>query len=147
MAAKSDPIKEAVLITSGDLRYSANLACWPAQEEMERKLTQSFAQEVVLVRRAFSADSPIGHGFISSQRMGMDIFADIDPEANLIFATAAWQYTHHVLPGLRGHRGPILTVANWSGQWPGLVGVAGAGWPAQSQRLAGKGGSQIQHTL
>ena len=25
--------------------------------------------------------------------------------------------------GLRRHRGPILTVANWSGQWPGLVGM------------------------
>jgi L-fucose isomerase-like protein len=40
-----------------------------------------------------------------------------------VFATAAWQYSHHVLPGLRSHRGPILTVANWSGQWPGLVGL------------------------
>jgi hypothetical protein len=28
-----------------------------------------------------------------------------------------------VLPGLRSHKGPILTVANWSGQWPGLVGL------------------------
>jgi hypothetical protein len=55
--------------------------------------------------------------------MGMDIFAGIDPEASLVFATAAWQYTHHVLPGMRTHRGPILTVANWSGQWPGLVGL------------------------
>ncbi|MGC1298401.1 MAG: fucose isomerase [Alloacidobacterium sp.] len=123
MAAKNDPIKEVVLITSGDLRQSANLACWPAQKEMERKLTQSFAQGGVLMRRAFPVDSRKGHGFISSQRMGMDIFADIDPEANLVFATAAWQYTHHVLPGLRSHRGPILTVANWSGQWPGLVGL------------------------
>jgi hypothetical protein len=34
-----------------------------------------------------------------------------------------WQYSHHVLPGLVGHRGPILTVANWSGEWPGLVGM------------------------
>jgi hypothetical protein len=32
-------------------------------------------------------------------------------------------YSHHVLAGLRDHRGPILTVANWSGQWPGLVGM------------------------
>jgi len=123
MATTRGPIRDAVLITSGDLRQSANVACWPAQEEMERKLTQSLAQESVRVRRAFPADSEKGHGFISSQRMGMDVFADIDAEANLIFATAAWQYTHHVLPGLRSHRGPILTVANWSGQWPGLVGL------------------------
>ena len=34
-----------------------------------------------------------------------------------------WQYSHHVLAGLTTHRGPILTVANWSGQWPGLVGM------------------------
>ena len=26
-------------------------------------------------------------------------------------------------PGLFTHRGPILTVANWSGTWPGLVGM------------------------
>lgn len=117
------PMKEVVLITSGDLRESANKVCWPAQEELERELTRCFAAEGVTVRRAFPVDQEKGHGFISSQRMGMDVFTGIDPEANLVFATAAWQYTHHVLPGLRSHRGPILTVANWSGQWPGLVGL------------------------
>jgi len=34
-----------------------------------------------------------------------------------------WQYSQHLLPGLLTHRGPILTVANWSGTWPGLVGL------------------------
>jgi len=53
----------------------------------------------------------------------MDIFMKIHPQAKLVFATAAWQYSHHVLPGLRSHKGPVLTVANWSGQWPGLVGL------------------------
>ncbi|GGA63023.1 L-fucose isomerase [Edaphobacter acidisoli] len=90
---------------------------------MEKLLTERFAAEGVTVRRAFPVDTAKGHGFISSQRMGMDVFAGIDPEANMVFATAAWQYTHHVLPGMRSHRGPILTVANWSGQWPGLVGL------------------------
>jgi len=117
------PIDEVVLLTSGDLRQSANVACWPAQIEMERQLTEGFAREGVRVKRAFEVDARRGHGFISSQRMGMDVFAGIDPEANLVFATAAWQYTHHVLPGMRTHRGPMLTVANWSGQWPGLVGL------------------------
>ena len=28
-----------------------------------------------------------------------------------------------MLAGLVSHKGPILTVANWSGQWPGLVGM------------------------
>ncbi len=116
-------MNEAILVTSGDLRQSANRACWPAQEDLERRLMQCFHDEGVSVRRAFPVDPHLRHGFISGQRMGMDVFATIPPESNLIFATAAWQYSHHVLPGLRFHRGPILTVANWSGQWPGLVGL------------------------
>lgn len=123
MLYADQPMKEVVLVTSGDLRQSANQVCWPAQEELEQRLTQCFMSEGIAVRRAFSVDASKGHGFISSQRMGMDVFAKLDPQANLVFATAAWQYSHHVLPGMRSHRGPILTVANWSGQWPGLVGL------------------------
>jgi hypothetical protein len=122
-SASRYPMKDAILITSGDLREAANKACWPAQAELEKHLTACFADLGVTLRRAFPVDEKTGHGFNSSQRMGMDIFANIDPEANLVFATAAWQYSHHVLPGMRFHRGPMLTVANWSGQWPGLVGL------------------------
>src|SRR5690242_20282116 len=53
----------------------------------------------------------------------MQVFSQIDPDARLIVAEAVWQYSHHVLSGLITHRGPILTVANWSGTWPGLVGM------------------------
>jgi L-fucose isomerase-like protein len=114
---------EVLLVTSGDLRLAANRECWPAQREMEEKLTAAFAAQGVRLVRAHAYDETLKHGFISSQRMGMDVFMKIHPEARVVFATAAWQYSHHVLPGLRSHRGPILTVANWSGQWPGLVGL------------------------
>jgi hypothetical protein len=114
---------EVFLITSGDLRLSANQVCWPAQRDMEEKLTAAFSRKGFKLVRAHPYDAALQHGFISSQRMGMDVFMKIHPEAKLVFATAAWQYSHHVLPGLRSHKGPILTVANWSGQWPGLVGL------------------------
>jgi L-fucose isomerase-like protein len=114
---------EIVLITSGDLRLGANQVCWPAQQDLEQRLTAAFAEQGFRLVRAFEVDQEQGHGFISSQRMGMDIFMNIHPDAKLVFATDAWQYSHHVLPGLRSHSGPILTVANWSGQWPGLVGL------------------------
>ena len=114
---------EVLLVTSGDLRQSANQVCWPAQRDMEEKLTAAFAQKGYKLIRAHAYDDKVKHGFISSQRQGMDVFMKIHPEAKLVFATAAWQYSHHVLPGLRSHRGPILTAANWSGQWPGLVGL------------------------
>jgi hypothetical protein len=53
----------------------------------------------------------------------MQVFRDIPADAPLVVAEAVWQYSHHVLSGLVSHRGPILTVANWSGTWPGLVGM------------------------
>ncbi len=114
---------EAILIASGDLRLSANQMCWPAQEAMERQVIAAFAKEGITVKRGHPYDPQLKHGFIWNQRMGMDVFKDIHPDAKLIVAESVWQYSHHVLAGLRNHRGPILTVANWSGQWPGLVGM------------------------
>ncbi|MHB8303233.1 MAG: fucose isomerase [Acidobacteriaceae bacterium] len=114
---------QVLLIASGDLRESANQVCWPAQAAMEQQLTQAFAREGVALVRAHPYDETRKHGFISSQRMGMDVFTRIHPDAPIVVAEAVWQYSHNVLPGLQTHRGPILTVANWSGQWPGLVGM------------------------
>lgn len=110
------------LVASGDLRESANVTCWPAQRAMEEKLAAVLAGlGHELVRQHLV--KPGGHGFIASQREGMDIFARMDPDLPLIVAEAVWQYSHHVLPGLSSHKGPILTLANWSGEWPGLVGM------------------------
>ena len=117
------PGKDVHLVTSGDLRLAANQVCWAAQEDLEHRLQAAVAARGYQLIRAFPVDPVTGHGFISSQRMGMDVFMNIPADAKLIFATAAWQYSHHVLPGLRSHGGPILTVANWSGRWPGLVGL------------------------
>ena len=114
---------QILLVSSGDLRLSANQNCWAAQVEMEQKLTAAIEKFGWTVKRAHPYNSTKKHGFIDSQRMGMDIFRNIDPDQPLIVAESVWQYSHHVLAGLTTHRGPILTVANWSGQWPGLVGM------------------------
>jgi hypothetical protein len=117
--------RTAYLIASGDLRHSANVAGWPTQARMEADITAAFAGLGWTVQRANPVDPVTGHGFISSQRMGLEVFKDIPEEAPLIVAEAVWQYSHHVLAGLRTHRGPILTVANFAGDWPGLVGLLG----------------------
>ncbi len=114
---------EAILVASGDLRLSANQKCWPAQEAMERAVVAAFAKEGLTVKRGHPYDPVRKHGFIESQKHGMTVFQSIPRDAPLIVAEAVWQYSHHVLHGLRDHRGPILTVANWSGEWPGLVGM------------------------
>ncbi len=115
--------ESVVLIASGDLRLAANRVCWPAQQKLEEAVMaaiRGLGREVV---RGHAFDAAKGHGFIDSQHRGMEVFRQIPPQAPLVVAEAVWQYSYHVLPGLLTHRGPILTVANWSGQWPGLVGM------------------------
>ena len=120
----SNSSKPAItLVASGDLRDSANRVCWEAQQQMEQQLTAAIANFGYQVVRGHAFDPARGHGFIRSQRQGIEVFKTIDPNAPLIVAEAVWQYSHHVLAGLMTHKGPILTVANWSGQWPGLVGL------------------------
>src|SRR3954468_10785217 len=115
--------KQIQLVASGDLRLAANQKCWPAQLEMERSLGRAVEAAGFEVVRAHPYKDDVCHGFIASQREGIEVFRNIDPQAPLIVAEAVWQYSHHVLPGLTTHGGPILTVANWSGTWPGLVGM------------------------
>jgi hypothetical protein len=114
---------QVLLVASGDLRLSANQKCWPAQRDMEAALTRAVADAGRQLVRAHPYKENEEHGFIGSQKEGLSVFAGIDPDAPLIVAEAVWQYSHHVLAGLIAHRGPILTVANWSGAWPGLVGM------------------------
>jgi len=113
----------AILIANGDLRLSANQVCWPAQQAAEQKVIEAVRSLGYSVERGHPYDENKKHGFIDSQKYGMEVFRNIPPAAPLIVVEAVWQYSHHLLHGLYTHQGPILTVANWSGQWPGLVGM------------------------
>ncbi len=115
--------KTVYLIANGDLRLSANQECEAAQRAMESKLIAAIRAQGWSVQRAHGYDPVEKHSFIHSQKMGMEVFKKIPVDAPLVVAEAVWEYSHHVLPGLYTHTGPILVVANWSGQWPGLVGM------------------------
>jgi L-fucose isomerase-like protein len=115
--------RDVTLVASGDSRPAANQRCWPAQEALESTVTAAFAALGATLRRGHAVDTLSGHGFIDGQARGIEIFRSIDPDTPLVVAEAVWQYTSHVLPGLIKHRAPILTLANWSGEWPGLVGL------------------------
>jgi hypothetical protein len=110
-------------VASGDLRPSANVTCWPAQEQLESAFEAAVRDLGWAVRRAHPFRADKGHGFIDSQRYGIEVFRSVPVDAPLVVVDAVWQYSHHVLAGLRSHRGPILIVANWSGRYPGLVGL------------------------
>lgn len=115
---------EVLLVTNADLRESANVVCWPVQEKFERRLQEVLRDRFgTSVKRAHPIKADKGHGFISSQREGSDLFEHIDPHAPIIVLLTAWQYSHHLAPSLVHHRGPILLLANFDGTWPGLVGM------------------------
>ena len=115
--------KQVYLLANGDLRLSANRVCWQEQARMEQVLSKAIKNEGWAVVRAHNFDRKKKHGFIDSQKRGIEVFRGLDPEAPLIVAECVWQYSQHILPGLLTHQGPILTLANWSGKWPGLVGM------------------------
>src|SRR5436305_1751280 len=115
--------RQLYLLASGDLRLSANEKCWPEQTRMEAALGRALEAESWTAVRGHPYDPARKHGFIDSQKMGLEVFRQLDPDARLIVAESVWQYSNHILHGLLTHRGPILTVANWSGTWPGLVGL------------------------
>ena len=117
------PAQTVFTVASGDLRLPANVQCWPTQQRLEADLGAAVTNLGWQVQRGHGVNETTGHGFIDSQRAGIEVFKHIPAEAPLIVVEAVWQYSHHVLAGLRTHKGPILVVANWAGDFPGLVGL------------------------
>ena len=115
--------KTVYTVASGDLRLTTNLKTWAMQQQVEAQFAAAVEDLGWSVHRAHGVDEAKGHGFIDNQRRGMDVFRDIPAEAPLVVVEAVWQYSHHVLAGLRDHQGPILVVANFAGDFPGLVGL------------------------
>ena len=72
---------EVLLVANGDLRQSANEVCWPAQSALEQMLTEAFQEEEIKLRRAHPYNPTLKHGFINGQRMGMQVFEHIHPDA------------------------------------------------------------------
>lgn len=110
-------------VASGDLRPAANSICWPAQQRLEEDLTAAVERLGWKVERGHPVDPEKGHGFVDSQRAGIEVFRHIPLDVPLVVVEGVWQYSHHVLAGLRDHTGPVLLVANWDGEFPGLVGL------------------------
>ena len=110
-------------IANGDLRLTTNVKTWDMQQQVEREFAAAVESQGWAVKRAHGINPETGHGFIDSQHYGRQVFKNVPREAPLVVVEAVWQYSHHVLHGLRDHQGPILLVANFAGDFPGLVGM------------------------
>ena len=111
------------VVASGDLRLTANLKTWDKQQEVEAQFGAAVEALGWTVKRAHGVNPATGHGFIDSQRYGMEVFKSIPSDAPIAVVEAVWEYSHHVLHGLRDHTGPILIAGNFAGDFPGLVGL------------------------
>ncbi|MCW5951579.1 MAG: hypothetical protein KIT69_04940 [Propionibacteriaceae bacterium] len=110
-------------IANGDLRLTTNVKTWAMQQQVEGEFAAAVESLGWKVKRAHDVNPATGHGFIDSQHYGRQVFKNVPKDAPLVVVEAVWQYSHHVLHGLRDHQGPILLVANFAGDFPGLVGM------------------------
>lgn len=72
------------MVASGDLRESANTDCWPSQHKMEQQIVEAFRKKGYTVERAHSYDKELGHGFINSQKMGLEVFRKIPDRKSVV---------------------------------------------------------------
>src|SRR4051812_4392294 len=71
-------------VASGDLRLSANQTCWPTQAKLEDDFAAAVEAHGWSVRRGHPVDEQARHGFIDSQRAGIEVFKQIPPDAPLV---------------------------------------------------------------
>ena len=83
-SSASSKKKRVWLVANGDLRLSANQNCWAAQEQMEHELAESVQAAGYELVRAHPYKKKGRHGFIDSQKEGMQIFSKIDPGELLV---------------------------------------------------------------
>ena len=130
--------KQVQLVANGDLRaHGQPEVLARAGEDGRRRCGRAVAEQGYELVRAHPYKEAEGHGFIGSQKEGMEVFANIDPDAPLIVAEAVWQYSHHVLHGL-------IDAPRADPHRRQLVGhLAGPRRHAQPQRLAHQGRRRI----
>ncbi|MEV6054741.1 hypothetical protein [Streptomyces sp. NPDC052107] len=76
-------------VASGDLRPAANVTCWPTQEKLEKDLAAALTDLGRQVSRGHAFDAAKGHGFIDSQRAGIEVFKTLPKDAPLIVVATA----------------------------------------------------------
>ena len=113
-----------IVIANGDLRLAANQKCWPAQSRAEEAVMEAIRREGREVKRGHPFD-PVKAARLHRQPEARHGGVPRDSAGSAAGGGGGGLAVQpsRLLHGLYTHRGPILTVANWSGEWPGLVGM------------------------
>ena len=105
------------LFWPGDLRTRPNELAQPSADAATRQLEAALAK---LGRRSYRVP-----GFLSRPHESIERLGPIhDP---MIAVCVHWFYGPHTTEGVVGKDNPLLLASNFSGQWPGLVGLLNTG--------------------
>jgi L-fucose isomerase-like protein len=105
------------LFWPGDLRQRPNELAQPNAEEATQQLERALAR---LGRQSYRIP-----GFLSKPHESIEKLGPVqDP---MIGVCVHWFYGPHTAEGVVGKENPLLLASNFSGQWPGLVGLLNTG--------------------
>jgi L-fucose isomerase-like protein len=109
--------KKIALFWPGDARPIPNQAALPAISEATAQLETALTR---LGRTPYRID-----GFLSKPHEAIEKLGPVDDP--LIGVCVHWIYGPHTTDGVVGKDSPLLLASNFSGQWPGLVGLLNTG--------------------
>jgi L-fucose isomerase-like protein len=109
--------QKIALFWPGDQRPKPNEMALPNVEEATQQLERAL--------RKLGRDSYRVDGFLSKPHHAIEKLAPIDDP--LIGVCVHWFYGPHTCDGVVGKDNPLLLASNFSGRWPGLVGLLNTG--------------------
>lgn len=114
--------KQVFLFWPGDGRKAPN--------DLAKASMESATHQLELALRKLGREPRLIEGFISKPHESIEKLSPIsDP---MIGVCVHWCYAPHTTEGVVGKQNPLLLASNFSGQWPGLVGLLNTGASLES---------------
>lgn len=116
-STKTPRARPVAVFWPGDARAKPNELALPSVEEATRQLERSLER---LGRTPYRVT-----GFLSKPHEAIEKLGPIDDP--MVGVCVHWLYGPHTTDGVVGKDNPLLLASNFSGQWPGLVGLLNTG--------------------
>ena len=114
--------KQVYLFWPGDGRKAPN--------DLATESIQNATRQLELALRKLGREPRLIEGFISKPHESIEKLGPIDEP--MIGVCVHWIYAPHTTEGVVDKKNPLLLASNFSGQWPGLVGLLNTGASLES---------------
>lgn len=108
---------------------------WPGDgrqvpNDLARPSIEKATRQLELALKKLGREPRLIEGFISKPHESIEKLGPIDDP--MIGICVHWFYATHTTEGVVGKKNPLLLASNFSGQWPGLVGLLNTGASLES---------------